>query len=44
VKRVEKGFYKSKEINTIYYDPSVITIKEMEEALNKAITYHGIAI
>jgi hypothetical protein len=40
---VEKGFDNSKETNTVYYDPSVITIKEMEEALKKARTYQGIA-
>ena len=39
VKRVEKGFRNSKESNTVYYDPSMITIKEMEQALKKAGTY-----
>jgi len=38
---VEKGFRNSKEINTVYYDPSVITIEEMEAALRKAGTYLG---
>jgi hypothetical protein len=42
VKRVEKGFRYFKEINTVYYDPSVITIEEMESALKKAGTYVGI--
>ncbi len=41
VKRVEKGFRNSKEINTVYYDPSVITVEEMETALKKAGTYMG---
>ncbi len=27
------------EINTVYYDPSKITIKDIEKALNKAGTY-----
>ena len=39
VKKVEKGFYKSMEINTVYYDPSKVTIEEMENALKKAGTY-----
>jgi copper chaperone CopZ len=39
VKRVEKGFRYFKEINTVYYDPAVITIEEMEKALNKAGAY-----
>ena len=39
VKRVEKGFRYFKEINTVYYDPAVITIEEMEKALRKAGTY-----
>jgi len=41
VKRVEKGFHIFKEINTVYYDPRVITIEEMETALKKASTYLG---
>jgi hypothetical protein len=41
VKRVERGFRDSKEINSAYYDPSVITIEEMEMALKKAGTYLG---
>ena len=41
VKRVEKGFRHFKEINTVYYDPAVITIEEMETALKKAGTYLG---
>jgi len=39
VKKVESGFYRLMEINTVYYDPAVITIKEMEDALIKAKTY-----
>ena len=41
VKKVEKGFRYFKEINTVYYDPAVITIEEMETALKKAGTYIG---
>ena len=36
---VEKGFFKSSEINTVYYDPAKITVKEIENALKKAGTY-----
>jgi len=39
VKKVEKGFRYFKEINTVYYDPTIITIEEMEKALKKAGTY-----
>jgi hypothetical protein len=38
---VEKGFRDSKEINTVFYDPALITIKEMEKALKKSETYRG---
>ena len=41
VQKVEKGFRNFKEINTVYYDPSVITIEEMEMALKKVGTYLG---
>jgi hypothetical protein len=41
VKGVEKGFRYFKEINTVYYDPAVVTIEEMEAALKKAGTYLG---
>jgi len=39
VKRAEKGFHYFKEINTVYYDPAIITIEEMEMALKKADVY-----
>ena|SRR3990172_8168965 len=39
VQKVEKGFRFLREINTVYYDPEVITIEEMEGALKKAGTY-----
>ena len=41
VKRVEKGFHYFKEINTVYYDPAIITVEEMEMVLKKAGTYIG---
>jgi hypothetical protein len=41
VKKVGRGFRNSKEMNTVYYDPSVITIEEMEDALEKAGTFLG---
>ena len=41
IKRIDKGFHNFKEINTVYYDASTITIEEMEEALRKAGTYVG---
>jgi hypothetical protein len=39
VKRVDKGFRNFKEINTVHYNPKVITVEEMETALKKAGTY-----
>ena len=41
VKKVEKGFRGSKEINTVYYNSEAITIEEMETALKEAGTYVG---
>ena len=41
IKWIEKGFHNLKEINTVYYEPSTITIEEMEDALKKAGTYGG---
>jgi len=43
VKSVEKAFRNGREINTVHYDPAVITIEEMETALKKARTYLGTA-
>jgi hypothetical protein len=39
VTRVEKGYHNFKEINTVYYDPKVISIEEMELVLKRAGTY-----
>jgi hypothetical protein len=41
IKRIEKGFRHFKETNTVYYDATIITVKEMEAALKKAGTYQG---
>jgi hypothetical protein len=41
IKRIDRGFQNSKEINTVYYDASKITIKAMEDALGKAETHLG---
>ena len=43
IKTVKKGFHGFKEINTVDYDPAVITIEEMEATLKKAETYLGTA-
>jgi copper chaperone CopZ len=39
VDKVEIGSVKSAEIDTVYYDPAKITLKDMEDALKKAGTY-----
>jgi len=41
VRRVEKGFRGFREINTVLYDPSLVTVPEMEAALKAAGTYRG---
>jgi len=43
IKRIDKGFHNFKEINTVYYDASIITVEEMEDALKKSGTYRGTA-
>ena len=42
VHKVEKGFRGSKEVNTVYFDPDLITIEKMQDALKEAETYVGI--
>jgi hypothetical protein len=37
--KVETGFHYVHETDTVYYNPKLITIKEMETALKKAGTY-----
>jgi hypothetical protein len=39
VKKVEKGFYQSEEINTVVYDPRRIEVGALERALRQAGTY-----
>ena len=39
VTKVENSFRNLKEINTVYYEPKVISIEEMELVLKKAGTY-----
>jgi len=41
VHKVEKGFRGSEEINTVYYDPDLITTEKMQDALKAAGTYVG---
>ena len=42
VHKVEKSFRGSKEINTVYFDPDLITIEKMQDVLKEAGTYVGI--
>ncbi|HUI44521.1 MAG TPA: hypothetical protein VL122_00850 [Nitrospirota bacterium] len=39
IQKIETGFHYVHETDTVYYDPKVITIEEMETALKKAGTY-----
>jgi hypothetical protein len=41
IKKIDKGFHNFKEINTVYYNISKITIEAMEDALKKSGTYQG---
>ena len=41
IKKIDKGFHNFKEINTVYYNVSKITIEAMEDALKKSGTYLG---
>ena len=41
VHKVEKGFRGFKEINTVHYDPDLITIEKMQDVLKAADTYMG---
>ena len=43
IKQVTNGFRNFREINTVWYDPAVIGIAEMEQALKDAGTYQGTA-
>jgi copper chaperone CopZ len=44
VKTVEKGFRGAREINTVTYDSTEITVERMVEALTRAGTYRGTAV
>jgi copper chaperone CopZ len=39
IKKIETGFHYIHETDTVYFDPTKITIEEMENALKKAGTY-----
>jgi len=41
IQKIETGFHYIHEVDTVYYDPKMITIEEMEAALKKAGTYVG---
>ncbi|MCG6918860.1 MAG: hypothetical protein LJE89_15105 [Deltaproteobacteria bacterium] len=43
IKEVKKGFRGFREINTVIYDPRIITIDAMVSALKRARTYGGLA-
>jgi hypothetical protein len=43
VKKVTRGFRGLREINTVTYDPAVITVDEMGEQLRRAKTFIDIA-
>jgi copper chaperone CopZ len=39
IQKIETGFHYIHETDTVYFDPKLITIEEMEAALKKAGTY-----
>lgn len=39
ISKVTKGWKGFREINTVYYDPSEVSVKDMEKALKEAGTY-----
>ncbi|UCG08126.1 MAG: heavy-metal-associated domain-containing protein [Desulfobacterales bacterium] len=43
VELVNSGFHNFKETNTVWYNPALINIDEMEKALKDAGTYLGTA-
>jgi len=43
IKEVERGFRGFREINSVIYDPKIITTAEMISALKAAGTYGGMA-
>ena len=43
INKVTRGWHKSREINTVAYDPTVITVDEMITVLKRAGTFNGVA-
>jgi hypothetical protein len=43
VHKVTRGWHKFREINTVDYDPALITVEEMISALKQAGTFNGVA-
>ena len=43
VKKVDRGFRGTREINIVYFDPAEIDVATMVEALTRAGTYRGTA-
>ena len=43
IKNITRGWRSGREINTVTYDPVVITPEEMVDVLKKAGTYSGTA-
>ena len=39
IQKIETGFHYLHEVDTVYFDPKIIAIEEMETALKKAGTY-----
>jgi hypothetical protein len=39
IRKIERGFRHFREINTVYYNPGMIAVQEMEKALKLAGTY-----
>jgi copper chaperone CopZ len=39
IERIETGFHYFDETDTVYFDPKLVTVEEMESALKKAGTY-----
>jgi copper chaperone CopZ len=42
IKKVTRGFHNFREINTVIYDSSVVTLDDMIAALKRAGTYRGV--
>ena len=42
IKKVTRGWHNFREINTVDYDPDVISLEAMIDALKKAGTFRGV--